>query len=223
MSREIAAFLSKVRLFSALPPAVITRVAAQANKIEFASDQIVFFTGDPADRVYIIMRGEVAVETVSTEGRTVTIASLSIGEVFGEMAVLDQGRRSANIRTRLPSTILSISKAVFLDLIATQPGFAMLIIEDLVSRLRITDAQIESITLQPLRARLAGLLIDLGDAQGETIRVTQINLAERLSATREKVNGHLQILQDAGAVKLGRGKVRIIDWAALKTFLPYTI
>ena len=96
-------------------------------------------------------------------------------------------------------------------LISENSEFAMQIIQDLVRRLRNTDMQIEAITLLPLRSRLASLLLDLNRMYGSQITITQSDLAERLSATREKVNVNLQTLREMGAVSLGRGKIEILS------------
>ena len=213
---DISAFLSGVRLFNVLPQEIIHALAENAALVDLKTDHNVFFQGDDADRVYIVLAGEVAVETISVDGRTVPIVVLRTGEVFGEMAVLDNGFRSANVRALQASRVVSVSKNTFLDLVAKQPDFALSLIRDLVSRLRVTDAQIESITLLSLRTRVAGLLLDLSAAQGSMIKITQADLAERVSATREKVNVNLQSLQSKGAVALSRGRIEIVDQEILR-------
>lgn len=218
MSGSVVQFLRQVRLFEALPDEALRAIAAHAVSETHHSDHTIFYEGDDADRVYLIRDGEVAIETVSSEGRIVSLASLGKNQVFGEMAVLDGGRRSANVRTLRASIIVSISRQVFLSLIDTQPLFARQIIQDLVHRLRTTDGQIEAITLKPLKTRLAGLLSDLSQRHGSRLLITQNELAERLSATREKVNVNLQALRQIGAIELGRGRVDVIDARKLARF-----
>ena len=218
MSDPTAKFLKQVRLFKALPDAALAALAEQASTDTYDADHTLFYEGDAADRVYLVREGEVAIETVSREGRIVPLATLGHHQLFGEMAVLDDGRRSANVRTLRASTIISFSRQVFLSLIDTQPVFARQIISDLVHRLRTTDGQIEAITLKPLKTRLAGLLSDLANTHGTHLVITQNELAERLSATREKVNVNLQALRHSGAIELGRGRVDVIDIEKLNQF-----
>ena len=68
----------------------------------------------------------------------------------------------------------------------------------------------------PLKRRLADLLVRLFQAQGSELKITQADLAYRLTATREKVNVNLQILQDLGAIRLGRGRVTLVDEQVLR-------
>lgn len=211
MKASISEFLSKARLFEVLSDTAVSDLSGRAEWHDLDADKVVFYQGDEAERIYVIISGEVTIETVSAEGRVVSIASLEKGDVFGEMAVLDQGKRSANVRTLTPTKLMSLSSSTFLGLISENSDFAMQIIRDLVQRLRNTDIQIEAITLLPLRSRLASLLLDLNRMYGSKIDITQSDLAERLSATREKVNVNLQTLRELGAVALGRGKIEILN------------
>jgi CRP-like cAMP-binding protein len=219
MKASISEFLSKARLFEVLSDETVSSLAGRAEWHDLSADTVIFYQGDEAERVYVIISGEVTIETVSTEGRVVSIASLEKGDVFGEMAVLDCGQRSANVRTLRPTKLMSLTSATFLALISENSEFAMQIIQDLVRRLRNTDMQIEAITLLPLRSRLASLLLDLNRMYGSQITITQSDLAERLSATREKVNVNLQTLREMGAVSLGRGKIGILSRDLLESIV----
>lgn len=219
MKASIREFLSKARLFEVLSDEAVSDLSGRAEWHDLDADTVVFYQGDEAERVYVIISGEVTIETVSTEGRVVSIASLERGDVFGEMAVLDRGKRSANVRTLRPTKLMSLTSSTFLRVISENSDFAMKIIQDLVQRLRNTDMQIEAITLLPLRSRLASLLLDLNRMHGSQISITQSDLAERLSATREKVNVNLQKLREMGAVNLGRGKIEILSTIKLESVI----
>lgn len=212
---EIAARLKAARLFRVLPKRDRDGLAKGASVQTFGADSIVIYRGDSADHVYLILEGSVAVESMSSHGKSLSISSLGAGEVFGEMAVLDGRDRSANIRTLEPTSLLLISKMRFRALLKEDSEFAYEVILDLVQRLRMADDQIEAIMFLPLKRRLADLLLKLFRSQGPELKTTQADLANRLTATREKVNVNLQILQDAGAIKLGRGRITLLDETAL--------
>lgn len=212
---EIAARLKQARLFRVLPRRDRDMLAKGSTVMTFEADTIVIYRGDTAENVFLILEGSVAVESMSSHGKSISISSLGAGEVFGEMAVLDGRDRSANIRTLEPASLLLISEARFRALLSENPEFAYEVILDLVQRLRQADDQIESIMFLTLKRRLADLLLDLFRAQGPELRITQADLANRLTATREKVNVNLQVLREAGAIKLGRGRVTLLDEAIL--------
>lgn len=208
---EIIACLRRARLFRVLPPEDLTAIAEVSQTAQYDPDATIFFRGDAPDQVYLVLAGRVAVETMSTQGKTIAITSIGKGEVFGEMAILDGRERSANIRTLDAATLLLIGRQTFHALLNERPAFSQEVIQDLVRRLRQSDEQIESIMFLPLRRRLANLLETLFRADGPELAITQADLAYRLTATREKVNVNLQVLQEAGAIKLARGRITLLD------------
>lgn len=213
---QIVASLKAARLFRGLSKPEMDALVSAATLVKYEANATIFFRGDAAAYVYLILSGSVAVETMSSHGKTIAINSLNAGEVFGEMAVLDGRERSANIRTLEPSTLLLISKTRFLDLLQQHPDFALEVIHDLVGRLRQADGKIEAIMFLPLRRRVALLLLDLFAQHGPELKITQADLAQRLTASREKVNVSLQFLQTRGAIALGRGKITLLDAELLR-------
>lgn len=208
---DIVSSLRAARLFRVLSNADLKPLATPSNVLRYDPDSTIFYRGDPPHQVYLILEGRVAVESMSNQGKAIALSALGKGEVFGEMAVLDGRERSANIRTLEPTSLLAIGNNQFHALLRDHSAFAQEVIQDLVLRLRRSDAKIESIMFFPLRRRLADLLLSMFRAQGDTIHVTQAELAHLLTATREKVNVNLQVLQKAGSVALSRGRITLLD------------
>jgi len=221
MNDAAAAILGRSRLFSTLDDDHIRRILASSPTVKIPGGKTIFSKGEPPDAVYVVLNGEIAIEIISPQGRSVRVATLKEGAVFGELAALDGGMRTADARASQNAELLRIGKSAFQDLIAQAPAFARAIIGDLIEKLRMTDDQIENISFKPLKPRLAGLLLTLAgdvDAAAPAIPITQAALAERLTATREKVNIHLQVIQRAGAIRLKRGKIDILDQDKLRAF-----
>ncbi|MEO0607409.1 MAG: Crp/Fnr family transcriptional regulator [Pseudomonadota bacterium] len=208
---QIVASLRDARLFRVLSADTLATLASTAKRVTHDADATIFFRGDPPDQVFLVLSGRVAVESMSSQGKTIAISSIGKGEVFGEMAVLDGRDRSANIRTLEPTVLLSISSLSFHALLRDSSAFSQEVIQDLVRRLRLSDAKIESVMFLPLKRRLSDLLLDLFHMHGRELKITQAELAYQLTATREKVNVNLQVLRESGAIVLGRGRIELID------------
>ena len=214
MDKEIATALAATRQFGGLSENVIQHVAAAGQRILLEPDQILFSQGDRADAAFVVISGEIYIEILSPSGRTAHIATLKHADVFGEFAILDEGDRTADARSQTKSVVFRIPQRLFLELVETSPSLASVIINDLIEKLRKTNGQIEDLTFRPLKSRLAALIIQLlreTSLESMVLNVTQAGLAERLAATREKVNVHLQSIQSAGIIKLQRGKIIILD------------
>lgn len=218
MPNQIAVALRRCPYFRALDDKGFGKLALQSRRMSLGKGELLFSKGDPADGVYLLIEGEIAIEATSPSGHVVCFAALHAGAVFGELAALDDAARTADARARRMSELIKINVGAFKEAVAENPGFGMTVIRDLIGKLRRTDAQIENISLRSLQARLARLLLDLTSDGRDTISATQAELADMLSATREKVNGHLQSLQTSSAIALRRGAVDIRDRKILKAF-----
>ena len=91
------------------------------HREHFEPGQIVFRQGDLGDRVNILMRGKVEVVKHLVGGEEQRLATLSQGETFGEMALLNETRRTATIRCLEPTDCLSLPKGEFTALAANLP------------------------------------------------------------------------------------------------------
>ena len=206
--------LRKARYFASLPPGAIEKIADAVQTANVDRGQLLFSKGDAADAAYVVLEGAISIEIISSDGRIARVATQRSGELFGEFAVLDDGPRTAHARALTSARLVKISKQYFFEMLAAHPTFALSILSDLVQKLRKSDVQIEHLSFRPLRVRLAALLLELASEAGgstPTIRVTQAELGERLSATREKVNVHLQSMQRDKAIALRRGRIDFLD------------
>lgn len=193
-----------------LPEAELTKLIAASREISLSKNQLLFTRGDAAQAVFILLDGELAIETMSEEGRLVRVATLQDKQIIGELAVLNNIPRTADARATRASKLLRIDGSVFFGVTTKNADCATAIIRDLIAKLCITNDQIENIALRPLQVRLAMALKELAEnaPEGERfISITQIALAQRLSATREKVNIHLQSIQRTGAITIHRGRI----------------
>lgn len=223
MSKEFddaARLLARAPLFSALSAQAVAELST-SPRVRLARDEMLFAAGDPAHAIYLVIDGEVALEIDGADGKSVCVAMVATGGVFGELGALDGQPRSVGARAAQPTNLLSIRASAFLTLIRTNPDFALAVAAELAGKLRRTNAQITGLTFHSLRSRVAGLLDALAaahPAETPSLAITQTELAARIAASREKVNGHLQAMQTAGAIRLGRGRIDVIDRRGLRRF-----
>ena len=182
--------------------------------MHYRADNILFSKGDIAHKSYLIISGEISIEIMSKSGKIANIAVLSDQDIVGEFTVLDDGVRSATARCLSDVTVLSIPKSVFLSLLDQSPALSKRLISLLVQRLRNTNNLVEGLALMPLHQRLRRLLYALTKSVTQSehpiIKITQSHLADRLSASREKVNVHLRDLQKMGIIQTKRGTIIVL-------------
>src|ERR671914_370857 len=97
--------------------------------------------GDDAGAVVVLLRGRVKVATISAGGREAIVAVGGPGDLLGELAAIDGGRRSTNVTTLEPVELLLIPRSDFLRLIDERPRMAVVILRMVAGRLGYADAQ----------------------------------------------------------------------------------
>ena len=134
--------IRQIALFQSVDPSEVESIAQQMTESSFRDGEVVFLEGDPGDRLYLILSGSMHVY-VQRQGSIITYDHLQPGECFGEMALVEEGPRSATVKSEGASLCLTLSKKDFLDLLSQQPNIALGMIKGLVGRLKGTNVQLQ--------------------------------------------------------------------------------
>ena len=116
---------------------------------------MIFARGDAGREIYLVVSGRVRLSVLTAEGRELSFAHAEPGAIFGEIAMLDGGVRSADATAVNKVTALSLSKPAFKRLMETHPLVGEAAVRFLCSRVREADQQLEAIALYPIEGRLA--------------------------------------------------------------------
>src|SRR5262249_47345160 len=178
------------------------------QEVRFAKGEALFVRGDPGNCLYLVVEGRVRLSIATGGGRELSFRHAAPGDLFGEIAALDGGARTADATALTPVVACSLDRASLRQLLSSQSSIADKFVEFLCRRLRETSSQLETIALYPLHARIARfLLIVIGDQKPKPghrlplgLGFSQTELALLLGATRPKVNEALGVLEKAGAV-----------------------
>lgn len=143
MSTDTLELLKKVDLFAGLKPEAITLIAKVATEETHALGTKIFQHGDAGDKLYLILEGQVRISRDVPGMGEEALAVLGPGQVFGEMALLDESPRSADARVHSRCRVLAIPKDGFDDLLFMQKDLAYEVlwsmVRMLVGRLRETN------------------------------------------------------------------------------------
>lgn len=206
--------LAKTDLFGALSDDDLATVVQEMRETTFSSGQVVFGRGDPGKDIYLVLKGRVRLSVLTAEGRELSFAHAEAGQIFGEIAVLDGGERTADATTVGKVTALTLSKAALQRLMESNVGLRQGVIRFLCNRLREADQQLEGIALYPIEIRLARFFLATArqkegpDIEGKvtlSLPISQSELALLIGASRPKVNAALALLESSNAIERGEG------------------
>ncbi|HNE69393.1 MAG TPA: cyclic nucleotide-binding domain-containing protein [Anaerolineales bacterium] len=134
--------LSKIPLFAGLPRKELDQILAAMEKKEMADREILFKEGDPGEHFYIVMKGNLEVLMAAGQAEELLLNVMSEGEHFGEMGlIMPGGHRTATVRARGESTLLSMSRETFLGLTQKHPELSGSMVRVLSQRLDATNTQ----------------------------------------------------------------------------------
>jgi CRP-like cAMP-binding protein len=131
---EKVLFLKSIDLFRTLPSEELAQIAEITEEQPLSAGDVVFAEGEPGDALYLVVEGAVRVHQGDRQ-----LASLSVRDVFGEMAVLDSEPRSASVTVVSDAVLLKIGRDDFRDILNERPDIALGVIKVLSRRLRETS------------------------------------------------------------------------------------
>jgi CRP/FNR family transcriptional regulator, cyclic AMP receptor protein len=209
-------------LFRSLPAKTIEQVTALASRRTYPAQAVIFMGGDPGDALYGVVTGRVRISASAAGGKEVFLNIMEPGDAFGEIALLDGQPRTAAATTLAPTELIVIKREDFLALLKREPQLAVHLIELLCKRVRWTSELMEDSSLLNAPARLAKRLLSLAGshgrktASGAQLKISQEDLAQFLSLSRQVVNKYLQAWKRNNWISLGRGSVVLVNEKALR-------
>jgi CRP/FNR family transcriptional regulator len=219
--------LRELPLFSALVDDELRGVAAVADAVRFDSGEIVFREGDSSNTCYVISSGHAAAVREHPAGRAITLAHFGPGDLFGELAMLDDERRSATVETLDAVQAIAIRGEDMRLLLRRHPEIALKLVVGMGQRLRQTNERLAGQSFQTVQSRVATALAQLVEAaqteeisNGDVvIKATQAELARLAGSSRESASRFLAVLERAGIITQGRGRLTVHDPGALERYV----
>lgn len=194
------------------------RMLARVGWLQRMQPQTVFIQeGDAADSAFVILGGRVKVFASDADGNEIVLNICGPGECIGDMA-LDGGPRSASVVTLDRVTCSVVSRDALRQAVANDPDFALRLITTLIRRNRLATSKIKGLALQGVRERVLSLLQGLAvDRGGERIvgeRLSQVEIAHRVGASRDMVSRVFKELQQEGYLRLDKRQITLLRPAA---------
>lgn len=251
-SAEVVDLLAKVPVFATLEQGDLEHIATLAVPRSFAPGQVVFREGDASDTCYIVRSGRARAVREHSDGRTIALATFGPGDIFGELALFEDERRSATIEAVEPTDAVAVLGPDMRRLLGEHPEISTRLVIALGRRLRETNERLSRQSFQTVQSRVAAVLAELVEQErtaaeergatggpgelgvsverGESERraqrdadvlvtATQADLAQLAGSSRESASRFLAVLERAGIISQGRGKLTVHDVQALRRYV----
>ena len=207
-------------LFSGLGAEIIDRLAAYAHTKSISAGTTIFSKGDPGTSLFAVCSGTVKISNHSPDGKDAVFNLINVGDIFGEIALLDGQPRTAEALALSDCELMVIDRRDFIPLVKSKPEIALKLIEVLCGRLRRTSEQVEDVIFLDLPTRLAKTLLWLvknsKSPPGSKVMITQREIGQIIGMSRESTNKQLRMWEEKNWVRLERGGVVVLNARALE-------
>lgn len=216
--------LKRVPIFSSLKENQLQRIAEYCVTKHYTKDQLILVEEETGKILFIIYKGRVKVTRTSDDGREVILSILESGDIFGEMSLLDGKARSASVIAIENSELLLLRRGDFLQILEDFPQIAIALLKELAGRIRKSDTQIKSLSLQDAMGRVASTLIlladEIGKARESGVIISRIplqqDLANMAGTSRETISRVFKAMENEGFIKREGRKLYIEDYRKFK-------
>jgi CRP/FNR family transcriptional regulator, cyclic AMP receptor protein len=209
---DTLALLAGSDLFQGFDTDALEQIATASQVVAVRRNDIVFGEEDEPDALYVVRSGRIAMANTSVDGRESVMALMEAGDLFGEMPLLDGGKRSAGARALEPSEVVRVPYGPVETVLRERPELLWGVVRLLVQRLRTTDAALADSVFLDVTGRTAKRLLELaGGADEFVLPVTQEELAGMVGASRERVNKALSAFIRLGWLEQSERRYRITD------------
>ena len=221
--------LSRVPAFAELEADDLARVADVAVPRSFDVGEVVFREGDDSDTCYLVRDGHARAVRSHPDGRTITLASFGPGDIFGELAMFDDEKRSATVEAVDDLRVVALLGPDMRRLLHRHPEISAKLLATVTRRLRAANERLARQSFQTVQSRVAGVLAALveqarheagGNTEGDVlISLTQSDIAQLAGSARESASRFLAVLERAGVITQGRGRLTVHDPRALQRYV----
>lgn len=214
---QAKSLLRQSPLFSELSDENLEHLAERVVERSYDKGQTIFHQGELGDSVFVVAKGLVKVMINSADGEEMVLTTVGPPDIFGELAVLDGGPRSAAAEALQETNVLVIDRQTLAELIAERPDLEQALVRSLGKVVRRTTEHVSDLAFLHLPERVAKVLLVLADQRGSQegedrvidIQLTQTDLAGMVGGSRQRVNLILRSFKERGYLEFDGRRIVI--------------
>ncbi|MFC2134315.1 Crp/Fnr family transcriptional regulator [Bacteroidota bacterium] len=217
-------YLENFNLFQGLTEEHMMTLDKITNDKEFPKSHPIYFPNEPSSSIYFLKKGRVKLTRTSPDGKEMILALVNPGEVFGELAMMDDGERTDLAVALDNCMICAVSKNDFKNFLEKNPELNLKITKLIGIKLRKYSERIEELVFKDAPERVISFLLNLANDHGKKVGdeifvkpfLTHQNIAELTACSRQTVNSVLTDLREKELINFDRRKLIIHNYEILK-------
>jgi len=217
--------LGRVPFFADLDPSAIDEINRLFREEGYQTDDVIYFSGDPARRLYVVAAGKIKLLRHSLGGQDVLLDVLVPGELFGSLAALGDNHYQDTAQAQTAACVLGIGAEDFRTVLQRYPPVALAVLDGMADRLKAAHEAVHQLSTRSVEQRIAATLLKLGEKLGQEKEIglliqmplSRDDLAEMTGTTPETASRIMSQFQKDGLIRSGRQWVALTDPQKLST------
>lgn len=217
-------YLEHFRMLDALSATDRHRVEQMTRMLEVRRGERIYLAGDPSDQVFLLKSGAVRITAAGADGQETLLAFLYPGDLFGELAIVDDAPRDHLATAHEDTVLCALNKEMVVQMVQQVPSLGYQITKLMGLRVRRFRTRVQELLCRSAPARIALTLLDLSEECGVRdddgvlikIRLNQGDLGNLVGLARETVNIVLQDFRQRGLIEIEGRRIRIKNELALR-------
>ena len=216
--------LREAYIFAQLDEHQLQRVLGMCRRVSLQDGETLFEVGDEAKRFFLVKSGHIKLSRISVSGNEKVIELVSPGYTFAEALMFGERPRYPVRSTAIgKAELIAVESKPFLDLLRESTDTCFRLMNDMSVRLRRMIKEIDDLTLQSAKGRVAGFLCGkIMESEGVRseveLEMPKGVLASRLSVKPETFSGILHTFNEEGLLRVEGGRIKILDVEGLKEY-----
>jgi len=220
-------YLENFNLFEGLKPESMEELNRISSMQNISKNQPIYFPKEPSNSIYFLKKGRVKLSRMSSEGKEMIIGLVNRGEVFGELAYLDEAERKDFATTMDEVLVCAINKEDFKQFVERNPELNLRLTKLMGLKLKKYSERIEELVFKDAEQRVISFLLRLADENGKKVGdeifvkpfLKHQDIAELTACSRQTVNSVLTDLREKGVINFDRKKLIIHNREELQSKL----
>ncbi|MEO8494286.1 MAG: Crp/Fnr family transcriptional regulator [Planctomycetota bacterium] len=216
-------YLKKCQLFERLSADELQEIESRSRARSFPRGTPIYLPVDATNAVFMLASGRVKICHLTPDGKQSILAFIEPGELFGELALFDEGPRGEYAEAAEKSTIVQIPGEVMRQTMESHADVSLGVTKLIGLRRRRIEQRLKNLLFLSNRDRLTHLLLELAEQYGTQesgglklrIQLSHQDLANVIGSTRETVTVVLGEMQNEGLLSIGRRRIVILDLGRL--------
>lgn len=213
-------YFEEIDLYNILCPTKVPSMEEKHSMHKFKKDEFIYFEDEKSEYIYLVAEGRVKIGSYTEDGKEVTKAILSAGEIFGELALVGQDKRTDFAQALDNETsICPMNIDEMEELMAQNKALSLKIYKLLGLRIKKLERKVESLVFKDSRTRIVEFLRDWAEEKGKKVGfetmmknyLTHKDIAALTGTSRQTVTTILNELKDKNIINFDRRRILIRD------------